>query len=111
MRRARAAPHRRRAGLAGPRAAPSCPPSISEGAHHYRKSVSALFGALATQAVLLRHVVEVLPVHLRFARGGADVAVMASEEPLHVALLELRVVLRARLAVALLGLEVECGVG
>ena len=42
----------------------------------------------ATHAVLLGQVVEVLAIHLGFACGGADVAVVPPEKPLHVALLE-----------------------
>src|SRR5262245_16640928 len=60
---------------------------------------------LATHTVLLREIVEVLPIHLRFARGGADVAAVPSEQPFHVALLEFGFEARARVPVAAPGLE------
>src|SRR5262249_21826246 len=60
---------------------------------------------LAPHAMLLREVVEVLPIHLRFAGGGADVARVAPEQPLHVALFELGLEARTSVAVAAPGLE------
>src|ERR1700722_17442811 len=57
--------------------------------------------------MLLGHFVEMFPVHLRFPRGGAHVAGVAREQPPHVSLLEFGVVLRPRLAVTPLRLEVS----
>src|SRR5258706_771811 len=73
---------------------------------------SALTAVLVppTHAMFLRKVVEVLSIHLRFAGGRADVAVVTPEKPFHITPLELRLEARARVAVAAACLEaVEVG--
>ncbi len=69
------------------------------------RSIVVVFGA--AEAMLLGHVVQVLPVHLRVASGRAHVAAVAPEEPLHIAALEIAVVLRPRLPVAPTGFELK----
>src|SRR5262245_61272052 len=86
-------------------------PALSRGQSGSERGGRLLFAFAAAEAVLLGHVVEVFPIHLGFPSCGADVSAVAAEEPLDVAALELRVVLGARLAVALLRLEVERRVG
>src|SRR5260221_9355458 len=54
-----------------------------------------------------RQIGEVLAVHLRFARGGGDLAAVPREDPAQVTSLEERVDARARLAVRHPGLEPE----
>src|SRR5258706_578830 len=69
---------------------------------------------LATHAMLLREVIEVLAIHLRLARRRADVSRVASEEPLHVAPLEFGFEACARVAVTaprLKAVEVASAVG
>src|ERR1700716_200023 len=68
---------------------------------------SLILVLLAPEAMFLCHVVQVLAVHLRLARGGAHVAAVAPKEPLDVSSLEFGVELRPCLAVTLAGLELE----
>lgn len=69
-------------------------------------------GSATTEAMLLREVMEVLPIHSSLTSCSTNIAGVANQEPRDVALLELRLKGGSSLAVALCRIKVlTCATG